>query len=102
MAEKILNKSLKRPINEIVRENIDKRLQELKKEYSDWKFVSSWNKAGNKLLIKVKNFNLHWEFIFTKNKAEIFVDAPFYVKPFLEPFRRTCIKILNEELDKLC
>lgn len=102
MPDKILSKSLKKPINEMVRENIGKRLQGLKKEYPDWKFVCLWNKAGDKLSIKMKNFNLHWQFIFTKNKAEVFVEAPFYLRPFLEPFRKTCLKILDEELDKLC
>lgn len=101
MSEKILSKSLKKPINEIVRANINKRLRALKKEYPDWQYLSSWNKAGDQLLIKMKNFDLRWQFIFTKNKAEVFLDAPFYVRPFLEPFRRTCLKILNEELDKL-
>ena len=101
MRQKILDKALNKQINKTIQERIDKRIEKLlKKEFQDkWGISHKWNKKGDKL--KVEIADVSWEAIFSKKKVEVFVNAPFYLAPFLEPFRKQAIEVLEEEITKL-
>jgi len=100
MRQKILDKALNKQINKTIQERIDKKILKLKKEFQDkWGISHKWNKKGNKL--NIKTADLSWEAIFSKNKVEVFMNAPFYLMPFLEPFRKQAIEVLEEEISKL-
>ncbi len=100
MRQKILDKALNKQINKTIQEHIAKRIEKLKKEFQDkWGISHKWNKKGDKL--KVKTADVSWEAIFSKKKVKVFVDAPFYLIPFLEPFRKQAIEVLEEEISKL-
>ncbi|MBE3093625.1 MAG: polyhydroxyalkanoic acid system family protein [Actinobacteria bacterium] len=100
MRQKILDRTLAEPINKTIQEHIDKRIEKLKKEFQDkWGISHKWNKKGNKL--KVEIADAFGEAIFSKNKVEVFVNAPFYLMPFLEPFRKQVIEVLEKELSKI-
>jgi len=100
MRQKILDKALNKQINKTIQEHIDKRIEKVKKEFQDkWGISHKWNKEGYKL--KVEIADVSWEAIFSKNKVEVFMNAPFYLMPFLEPFRKQAIEVLEEEISKL-
>ena len=100
MRQKILDKALNKQINKTIQERIDKKILKLKKELQDkWGISHKWNKKGDKL--NIKTADVSWEAIFSKNKVEVFMNAPFYLTPFLEPFRKQAIEVLEEEISKL-
>jgi len=100
MRQKILDKAISKQINKTIQEHIDKRIEKLKKGFQDkWGISHKWNKKGDKL--KVEITDVSWETIFSKNKVEVFVNAPFYLMPFLEPFSKQAIGVLEEEISKL-
>jgi len=100
MRQKILDKALNKQINKTIQGHIDKRIEEAKKEFQGkWDVSYKWNKKGNKLKVEVANVS--GEAIFSKNKVEVFINAPFYLMPLLEPFRKQAIDVLEEEISKL-
>lgn len=100
MRQKILDKALNKQINKTIQERIDKKILKLKKEFQDkWGISHKWNKKGDKLKIEIAD--VFCEAIFSKKKVKVFVDAPFYLVPFLEPFRKQAIEVLEEEISKL-
>jgi len=100
MLEKILEQQIRKPLTEKTRDNINKRLDKLKEEVSeDWAIDFKWHGGGNALYIK--SGKVLWTVTFSKREITIYIEAPFYLKPFLVPYRKKAVEILKEEIKKL-
>lgn len=103
MRQRILTKHLTKPINKTIGARIDKRMVNLKKEFQDkWSIHHTWDtKNTKKTILTITADAVTCEIFFFKNKVEVFVEAPFYLVPFLEPFRKKAIQIIEKELATL-
>lgn len=96
--EKILEQKLKRGLNDLVINRINKRLNLLKKE-SPWSVNYRWNKKAEKLF--VKTYVLGWDISFQDRCVTVFAEGPIFLKPILSPAKKKLIEILREEIKSL-
>lgn len=101
MREKLLEKHLKKPLTDVVRIKIEKRLRQLRKDFAKFGEVEyGWNKEKNTLYAKTVNINWIVAFIPDK-KVTIWADIPFFIIPFVQPYKDEAVRILKEELKEL-
>lgn len=101
--EKILEKSLNKRF-ELVREDINKKLNELKIISSDkldeYGISHQWLNE-NTLLMKSETYNVFGYLLIWDEKLAVYVDVPFYFMPFYYLFLSSLKKKFEEEIDKL-
>jgi hypothetical protein len=100
MPEKILEQQIKKSLTKKTRDNINKRLDELKDHVSEsWSVDYIWDASGNNFYIK--SGKVLWTATFSKKKVTVYMEAPFYLRPFLSSYRKKGVEILQEELKEL-
>lgn len=101
MKEKLLEKHIKKPLTDTIRKNIEKRLNQLRKDLSKLgQVVHYWNEDKNRLF--VRTVNIDWLVEFTKDKRVIiWADVPFLLIPFVKPYKDRAVEILKEEIKEL-
>lgn len=101
--EKILEKSLSKRL-ELVREGINKKLEELKTTSQDkldeYGISYQWLNE-NTLLMKSETYNVFGYLLIWDKKLAVYVDVPFYLMPFYYIFLPPLEKKLEEEVGKL-
>lgn len=101
--EKILEKSLSRRL-ELVREDINKKLEELKSTSPDkldeYGISHQWLNE-NTLLMKSETYNVFGYLLIWDERLAVYVDVPFYLMPLYLIFLPPLKKKLEEEVDKL-
>jgi len=100
MRQRLLEKTLKKYLDDSIRQNINKKLEELKRNIKDrWPMDYQWDKKTEVLTVKISKLEL--VATFQKEKVMVEVDVPFYLLPTVELFRKKIVEILEEEIFKL-
>jgi len=100
MRQRLLEKTLKKYLDDSIRQNINKKLEELKRNIQDrWSMDYKWDKKTEVLTVKISKLEL--VATFQKEKVIVEVDFPFYLLPTMDLFRKKIVEILEEEIFKL-
>ena len=103
MREKLLEKKLKKPLTPSIRKNIEKRLNQLKKDMSSsalGQVTYHWSKDKKSLFVKTGN--LDWTMEVSKDKKIIvWVEVPFLLLPFVTAYKNSTLDILEKEIGQL-
>lgn len=99
---------MEKPINKpfaLIRKEIDKKLKESKKQFSnqvgEYRINYQWNGNGTELLVSSEAFQLKGRLVFLKGKLVVYAEIPFFLRPFAMMFKDQWMKILEEEISKI-
>lgn len=95
--ERVLDKKVKRAVDDRAIARINKRLAWLKAQ-SFWNVSYRWDKHKH---LVVHTGPLRWDAVFNHRAVVVDVEGPAFLKPLLMPMKKMTVAMLKTEIDAL-